>query len=77
MGISWLVKRAVYIVTSTWLKNCPPDEGGELSENSRRVNVAYIYLNSVRQSQKLLFSVFVRGKERPGLRDFFRAYRPP
>ena len=31
----------VYIVTSTWLKNCPQDQVGELSESSRRVNSAF------------------------------------
>ena len=29
------------------------------------------------QSQKLLFSVFVRGKGRPRLRDFSGVYTPP
>ena len=29
------------IVTSTRQKNCPQDRGGELSESSRRVNVAF------------------------------------
>ena len=31
----------VYIVTSTWLKNCLQDQVGELSESSRRVNSAF------------------------------------
>jgi hypothetical protein len=31
----------VYIVTSTWLKNCPQDKVGKLSESSRSVNAAF------------------------------------
>ena len=32
---------SIYIVTFTWLKNCPQDQVGELSESSRRVNWAF------------------------------------
>jgi hypothetical protein len=32
---------SIYIVTSTWLKNCPQDQDGELSESSRRVHSAF------------------------------------